>query len=220
MKTSEENTTVRKIPVTCKGSKTIGIDELINFQGNLKTLGKEEEEKIRRSILKYGFFSPVFVWGLSILDGHQRIFVVRQMLSEGYTIDQVPVVEIEARSSAEAAEKLLILNSRYSKITNEGLLDFSDQYGLQLSDLEINIDGLQLEEFDGIDEKSTLQDVSELDVAVGKRKLGDENRKIRPVLYAKDIKDFERAIMSVGVKNYADALMEICRFYLMAKEGA
>jgi len=70
----------KKIPITCKGSKSVPLNELQNFQGNLKTLGDGDFKKLRNQILKHGFSFPVFVWGKQLLDGHQRIFVARSLV--------------------------------------------------------------------------------------------------------------------------------------------
>ena len=99
-----------EIKITCNGSRYIEIGKLKNFQGNLKELSEKEFEKLRKSILKHGFSFPVFVWKNNILDGHQRIFVTNRLLNEGYTIKDIPIVDIDAKDRTEAAEKLLFLN--------------------------------------------------------------------------------------------------------------
>lgn len=124
-----------EISITCEGVEYINIDHLKDFQGNLKTLAKPEFEKLKNSILKYGFSFPVLIWKNNILDGHQRLFVVRSMLKEGYEIGEIPVVPIHAEDESEAAEKLLHLNSKYAKMTDEGLLSFIDNFDISLQDL-------------------------------------------------------------------------------------
>lgn len=133
------------IKITCKGTKYLPIDGLQAFQGNLKDLRAEELEKLKRSILRYGFSFPVFVWGDKILDGHQRVFAVRELLKEKHTIGKIPVVEIEAENETEAAEKLLILNSRYARITDEGLYEFLSNHSVDLTGIK---DDLVLPEID------------------------------------------------------------------------
>jgi len=136
-----------KIKITCKGSKYLPIGKLKNFQGNLKELRADELEKLKRSILKYGFSFPVFVLQSWIMDGHQRIFAVKELLKEGHTIGDIPVVEIEAESKKEAAEKLLLLNSQYAKITDDGFYEYLNEFDLDLLEFkddlelpEINLD--------------------------------------------------------------------------------
>lgn len=135
----------KQIPITCTGSKTVPLDELQNFQGNLKTLEKPQLDKLKRSIVKYGFSFPVFVWGTQILDGHQRLFATKELVKDGYMVADIPVVEIEAADKKEAGEKLLALNSSYAKITGEGLYEF-------LHDMDIDIgalaDDLELPDID------------------------------------------------------------------------
>ena len=210
-----ENLESKKIPVTCKGSKKLPLSDLLGFQGNLKTLHETESQKLRRSILKHGFAFPVFVWGTHILDGHQRVFVLRQMIDEGYLVDDIPVVEIKAKDRAEAAEKLLLLNSRFGEITDAGMIEFIEAFDLDLSSLELNLENIKIDEIEGFEEQTQLRDVEDEPV---QRKLGDEKRKIKFVLYAKDIQCFERAILETGNRNYGEALMEICRTYLRSKE--
>lgn len=141
---------MKKIEITCNGNRTVSIDTLQNFQGNLKELRKPELEKLKRQILKHGFSFPVFVWGGDkILDGHQRIFTVRELITEGYMIDDIPVVDIDAKSKKDAAEKLLALNSRYAKITDEGLYEFIDANELDLSEFagDLNLPEIDMAKF-------------------------------------------------------------------------
>ena len=105
--------TLGKIQITCTGSGVKPIEQLRDFQGGLKTLRPEQLGKLKRSILKYGFTFPVFTWQDKILDGHQRLFATKELVKEGYEIDDIPVVEIEAENKKEAGEKLLALNSQY-----------------------------------------------------------------------------------------------------------
>ena len=139
----------KKISITCKGSSTVPLDKLKNFQGNLKTLESTEFEKLKRSILKYGFSFPVFVWRDQILDGHQRVFVVRSMVDEGYTIGDIPVVEIEAKDRKEAGEKLLALNSHYAKITDEGLYEFLHDMSIDIGEIagDLELPDIDMDKF-------------------------------------------------------------------------
>ncbi len=114
----------KTIRVRCKGTKTLPLDRLKSFQGNLKTLRQEEYLKLRRSIQKHGFRFPIFVWKENVLDGHQRIFTIREMIKEGFTIGPIPVVEIQAENEKEAREMVLLISSRYGRITEEGLHEF------------------------------------------------------------------------------------------------
>ena len=97
-----------------------------------------EAEKLKASILRYGWVAPVFVWNKNeILDGHGRLLVLGELLKEGYTIGDLPVVDIEARTKKEAAEILLAINSKYQTITDEGLYQFMNEMDLGIEDLAI-----------------------------------------------------------------------------------
>ena len=207
------------IKITCKGSGVIPLDQLQNFQGNLKTLDKSALEKLKRSLLKYGFSFPVFVWGKEILDGHQRIFAAKDLIKSGYTIGKIPVVEIEAKNKKEAGEKLLILNSEYGKKTNEGILSFLDDFEV-IPDLDIleipSIDFDEILDAGAVTELFEIDDTHE-NTKSGKRELGNKKYQIKPVLYTNDIDIFERAILATGEQRYASGLIKLCEFYLENK---
>ncbi len=140
-----------EIKITCEGQKYIDISELEYFQGNLKELSDEAFNKLKNLILKYGFSFPVFVWKdhNEIVDGHQRVFVVKNLLSEGYTIGKIPVVEIKAKNRTELAEKLLALNSKFGEMTDDGLYEFLNSYDVNLEDIaeDIDIPDIDINEF-------------------------------------------------------------------------
>ena len=130
----------KTIKITCKGQQYIPLGKLKAFQGNLKELRPDEFEKLKRSILKYGFSFPVFVWKNNILDGHQRVFVTAELVKEGYQIGDIPAVEIDAKDETEAAEKLLMLNSRYAKITEDGLYEFLNTHDVDIENMFGDLD--------------------------------------------------------------------------------
>ena len=142
---------MKKINITCKGSRSIPIDSLLDFQGNLKTLERDEAEKLKRSILKHGFSFPVMVWQdhNSILDGHQGLFCVRELIKQGYGIGDIPIVEIQAATEAEAAEKLLLINSKYAKMTDDGLYEFLNEHSVDISSMagDLNLPEIDIEKY-------------------------------------------------------------------------
>jgi len=119
---------MKKIKITCEGSDIANINDLINLQGDLKGLSKENMRKLKGSIIKYGFTTPVFVWGDKnrkyILDGVQRLKALKQLLKEGYEIDYIPIVNIKAKNKKEAKEKLLHIASQYGVYKRNGIQKF------------------------------------------------------------------------------------------------
>lgn len=126
-----------------------------------------------KSIIKYGFSFPIFVWKKNILDGHQRLAAVKKLIDEGHEIvgGKLPVVKIQARTKKEAAEKLLLINSRYAKIDQSGFDAFIADFSIDLesiSDLlvipEINFDFENDQEFEGLTDPEEVPETPETPV--------------------------------------------------------
>jgi hypothetical protein len=115
----------KKIAIKCEGSGVADLEDLTEFQGTLKKLSAKNRDKLRRSILKYGFTTPIFIWShhgkKDCLDGHQRIKVLRDLQNEGYKIPKLPIVTIQAKNREEAKEKLLHISSQYGEVNKSGL---------------------------------------------------------------------------------------------------
>ena len=137
------------IEVRCKGNRTLPYREFKTFQGNLKNISKENFTKLKNSILKFGWIAPVFVWNKNeILDGHGRLLVLDDLVKENYTIAEIPVVDIEAKTKKEAAQILLSINSKYQEITEEGLSEFMQIMDLSITELDdINISDIDMTHF-------------------------------------------------------------------------
>jgi len=66
---------MKEIRVTCRAADILPIDSLIEFQGNLKSISKDNLDKLKRSILRHGFTAPFFIWhgvDYHILDRYGR----------------------------------------------------------------------------------------------------------------------------------------------------
>jgi len=140
------------INVTCKGSRKVPRKELESFQGNLVELKQENFDKLRRLIISKGFRFPVYVWGSKIIDGHQRLFVLKHLVeNEGYQFPHdVPVCDIEAKDEKEAKELVLIARSEYGDTSDEGLYEFLEVNELSFSDLKVNLElpGIEFDDFE------------------------------------------------------------------------
>ena len=136
---------MKKIKIACKGADTIPIDELEEFQGNLKELSKENFEKLKQNILENGFSFPISIWlgpkkKKKIIDGHQRLRVLLDMKTEGYEIPGIPVDFIEAKNEQEAKRKVLAAASQFGKVTDEGFYEFLELADIRIEDVEPMID--------------------------------------------------------------------------------
>ncbi len=133
----------KTIRIACKGSRMAKLDSLEIIQGDLKELSEENYAKLRKRIVTKGFDAPLFVWEDKILDGTQRVRVLRKMTSDGWVLSkgEVPVCDIEAANLEEAKDRLLGYVSQYGKLTDAGLQEF-------LSTMEIpDLDTLDLPDF-------------------------------------------------------------------------
>ena len=150
MKSKEDTNLDRKkmIEIKCKGAGVLDIAQIVDFQGNLKRRGIKDIEKLKTSILKYGFSFPFFIWvnnGINYcFDGHGRLMALKELRKEGYSVPELPVVYVEAKDEDEAKQKLLRLNSQYGQMTLESVLDFAK--GLDLIAEELSrMDGGEID---------------------------------------------------------------------------
>lgn len=136
---------------------TTSYKNLKDLQGNLKTISKDNLEKLKQSIIKYGIFVPKFVWvedrkNYWIEDGHQTIKALAALEKEGYVISDIPYVKVECENKRDAAEKLLQINSKYGEINPETTffedfnIDLSFIENIEIPELDIKLEDLSLEE--------------------------------------------------------------------------
>lgn len=130
------------ISIKCETKETLNIAEMKVFQGALKERTDVDYDKIKLSIIKYGFSFPFFLWkdrsgNNWLIDGTGRHETLCKMQKDGYVIPDLPVVFIQCKDRKEAKQKLLRLNSQYGKMTKESVLEFAE-------DLEINFDEISL----------------------------------------------------------------------------
>lgn len=143
---------ITELRIECQGATTVELDELNDLQGDLKDLTEINYVKLRNSMIEFGFSFPVFIWidetGKKwILDAHQRVRTLKKMREEGITIPPLPADIINAESRVRAKEKLLLLNSRYGSITEEGFQAFTSEVGFEIPSEDI-ADMLVLPEID------------------------------------------------------------------------
>jgi DNA modification methylase len=137
-----------QIRVTCEAAATIDLDDLSDFQGNLKKISALNLERLKSRIRRHGINAPVFVWRIDnanyIIDGHQRVKALQALRGEGYTIPPIPFAVIEADNVNDAREKLLGISSQYGEFVLDEFeafaanLDIRDD--LRLVDTELVLD--------------------------------------------------------------------------------
>lgn len=116
----------KTIKVAVKTDSTLNIDQLVPLQGDLKTLSKENYEKLKTEILEDGFSFAIHVWEdvrenkIYILDGHQRHATLTKMKKEGYSLPAVPVLFVDAENIDHAKKKLAAAASQYGQFNQAG----------------------------------------------------------------------------------------------------
>ena len=129
------------VKITCRAADSLPLDAIEDFQGNLKKRTKKDIDLIIKSIQKFGFSFPFFVWNGDghnrCLDGHGRIQALSEMRRRGFTLPLFPVAYIDAADEAEAKQKLLRMNSEYGTMTKASVLEFMD--GIELDESEIRL---------------------------------------------------------------------------------
>ena len=143
--------------------KTLPVDTLrpaaYNPRKKLKA-GDKEYEKIKNSILEFGYVEPIIVnYDMTVIGGHQRLTVLKDL---GYTEVQCVVVHIEDEHKVKA------LNIALNKITgawNEQLL--ADLLvDLQSVDFNTDLTGFEAPEIEQLFSKVHNKDIKEDDFDV------------------------------------------------------
>lgn len=132
------------LKITCGSIELHDIDELQEFQGNLKELYKDNAEKLWRQMLKNGFADPFLIWEndgrLNIISGHQRKRVLSIRREEGWEIPKVPCIPVQCADTKTAKELILACISQYGKVTDEGLYEFMVENELDPDLLKLDFD--------------------------------------------------------------------------------
>ena len=129
------------IKITCKTNDSLNLADMTELQGGLKSRTDIDYDKIKLSIIKFGFSFPFFIWNDGdknyLLDGHGRFATLCKMQKDGYEIPELPVVFVECKDKKEAKQKLLRLNSQYGKMTKESVLEFAEDIDLNFEEIAL-----------------------------------------------------------------------------------
>lgn len=198
----------KKIEIKVQGATALPYTELVPFQGELKSLHKEDYEKLKKQILELGFSDAIAVWKNDgqnfILNGHQRLRTVQTMVEkEGYDCPPLPIIQVEADDYLQAKKKVLALTSQYGKVEKQGLYEFIHDAGIEPEDLVANfrlpeIDmGKFMDEF--INDSEDLLDVGSIEAnsveaTEGGRVHSAGVKMVQLFFDAEDHKEFDRMI--------------------------
>ena len=111
--------------------KTIDYRKLQPLQGNLKDLTETNYNKLKNVLLNRGFTTPFYVWiehdNYWLIDGHQRLRVMKQEDMNHHGSYEMPYILIEAKDKKDAKAQLLEITSQYGHMTYEGFDEFTDE---------------------------------------------------------------------------------------------
>ncbi len=145
---------VIRIDNNMQGATYINFKKLKPFQGKLKERTEINTRKLITSILTKGIFDVRKIWKKGneyiLADGHQTTGILHllfELVEEGILTmvnksdntksECIPCTFINAENEKDLAEKILIINSDYGKITEKGLEGFNAQFGVGTDFLEM-----------------------------------------------------------------------------------
>lgn len=144
---------MKTIQIRCSGSRTVDVDDLQELQGDLKTLTKENYERLKNEILETGFAFPIYVWrngdNEMVTSGHQRLRTLKTMRRTGYHIPPIPVIDIEADNLREAKRRVLQDASQYGIVNEEGFAEFLNdaQFDLDFAEKSFRMPDMKWDKF-------------------------------------------------------------------------
>jgi len=113
-----------------KELRTLSSDDFLALEFNTLKADKRDVTKLKNAILKGGWSFPVYVWKDNnyVIDGKGRKQAVEELIKEGHTITEIPVVDIEAKDLEEAKQKVLEVSSQYGDVTKDSFEAFTEGF--------------------------------------------------------------------------------------------
>ncbi len=136
---------------------------------DFKKYTPEQIKKLKTSIQKNGFATPLFIWesksGNVLLDGFHRIIAFRELQTiDGVNIpSEVPALFVDCKDKKDAKKFLLIMNSHYAEIQKDALWDFVSDLNYDELVAEIDIPRM---DFDDISPAETTEQDAEAQVDI------------------------------------------------------
>lgn len=144
-----KNQKKKVLKIKCEGTQYIDFHQLNEFQEDIKTITREDLDKLKESIISRGYIKPGFIWKyekkLWILDMHQRLKALTELEKEGWYIPLIPVVEIFAKTVKEAKDAVLVFTAQHGKIDEQKLHLYIKKYQIKLQTLVIRNEPLKID---------------------------------------------------------------------------
>jgi len=217
--------TEKVIKIAVEGKATVPIDDLTGFQGDLKSLDKENYEKFRKGVIDHGFSFAVHIWkdqGKNyIIDGHQRIFGLKQMReNEGWNIPPIPVNIVQADSYEQAKKKVLLGASVYGRVNEDALFAYMTENNIDIDTLLSSADFAEIdmtkfaEDFFDLEKIDPIATIDQA-MAPEMRSASDSVRQVQLFFGSETHVEFMNKVKDLGeiydTDNATDTVMECIR---------
>lgn len=119
----------------------------------------EDYLALERELITVGFRDPFKVWqdvargvGVSavanyVLDGHQRLRILRELRKMGWTIPALPFDPVECTDEKDAHRQVLAFTSQYGKMTTESAFRYATNYDIKPADFgSFRLPGVEMDE--------------------------------------------------------------------------
>lgn len=125
---------------------------------NPKSVKREDFDRLKKQLLRFGFFKPLIVSKVSlpkidiqentILGGNTRFFAALDLIKEGNKeFEQVWVSYVEPKNEDEAIEYALADNDEVGFYVDDLLLDLVHESDIDLADYKVNLStGINLQD--------------------------------------------------------------------------
>lgn len=145
-----------------KKIELLDVDDLTPLQGGLKKLSDENFNKLRQSLIEKGFQFTVHVWEQGgttyIIDGHQRVHVMKQLKKAGWDIPKINCAFVTAATYTEAKELILYSISQYGKVDKYGFDEFTMNENFDFDKFDLPDFKIELPDIDDIEEEKPLKE--------------------------------------------------------------
>ena len=166
-------------------------------------------EKIKQSILKNSYASPIHVWDdngqLYAVDGHLRMDLLKELKSEGVDIpDTLPVVFLDLPDRETAVKYLLeVFNTKSNPINQDTLTQWMEELDVTLEELDVSLEDLHT---DVCPDSELEGDVLDQDVSLDTSKKPTIEIELETV---NDLEQLKNEIEKMAAEMYLDIKVSV-----------
>mgnify|MGYP002641635602 CR=1 FL=1 len=166
-------------------------------------------EKIKQSILKNSYASPIHVWDdngqLYAVDGHLRMDLLKELKSEGVDIpDTLPVVFLDLPDRETAVKYLLeVFNTKSNPINQDSLTQWMEELDVTLEELDVSLEDLHT---DVCPDSELEGDVLDQDVSLDTSKKPTIEIELETV---NDLEQLKNEIEKMAAEMYLDIKVSV-----------